>query len=70
MGLLEFLRRLERITPLLVISDLSMQADTASSSDDQLLPQPTSTMRLTLTAYSKEQGKAKQQPDDKPLAPS
>ena len=69
-GLLEFLRRLERITPLLVISDLSMQADTASSSDDQPLPQPTSTMRLTLTAYSKEQGKAKQQPDAEPLAPS
>ena len=69
-GLLEFLRRLERITPLLVISDLSLQADTAAATADQPLPQPTSTMRLTLTAYSKEQVKAKQEPDAKPLAPS
>jgi len=65
-GLLEFLRRLERITPLLVISDLSVQADAA----DQPVPQATSTMRLTLTAYTKEQPKAKPDPDAKPLAPS
>ena len=69
-GLLEFLRRLERITPLLVISDLSVQADAAASAADQPLPQATSTMRLTLTAYTKEQAKTKQQPDAKPLAPS
>ena len=69
-GLLELLRRLERITPLLVISDLSVQADAAASAADQPLPQATSTMRLTLTAYTKEQAKTKQQPDAKPLAPS
>ena len=69
-GLLEFLRRLERITPLLVISDLSVQADAVASAADQPLPQATSTMRLTLTAYTKEQAKPKQQPDAKPLAPS
>ena len=69
-GLLEFLRRLERITPLLVISDLSVQADAAASAADQPLPQATSTMRLTLTAYTKEQAKPKLQPDAKPLAPS
>ena len=69
-GLLEFLRRLERITPLLVISDLSVQADAAASAADQPLPQATSTLRLTLTAYTKEQAKAKPQPDAKPLAPS
>ena len=68
-GLLEFLRRLERITPLLVISDLSMQAD-AASSRDQLSPVAISTMRLTLTAYSKPLPKAKQDPEAKPLAPS
>ena len=65
-GLLEFLRRLERITPLLVISDLSVQANAA----DQPLPQATSTMRLTLTAYSKKQSKKKEDTDAKPLAPS
>ena len=69
-GLLEFLRRLERITPLLVISDLSVQADAAASAADQPLPQATSTMRLTLTAYTKEQANAEPQPDAKPLAPS
>ena len=69
-GLLEFLRRLERITPLLVISDLSVQADAAASAADQPLPQATSTLRLTLTAYTKEQAKAKADPDAKPLAPS
>ena len=69
-GLLQFLRRLERITPLLVISDLSLQADTASAAADQPLPQASSTMRLTLTAYTKQQGKSKSQPDAKPLAPS
>ena len=69
-GLLEFLRRLERITPLLVISDLSVQADAAASAADQPLPQATSTLRLTLTAYTKEQANAEPQPDAKPLAPS
>jgi len=69
-GLLEFLRRLERITPLLVISDLSVQADTASAAADQSLPPASSTMRLTLTAYTKEQPKAKPQPEANPLAPS
>ena len=69
-GLLEFLRRLERITPLLVISDLSVQADAAASAADQPLPQATSTLRLTLTAYTKEQAKANPDPDAKPLAPS
>jgi len=69
-GLLEFLRRLERITPLLVISDLSVQADTASAAADQPLPQASSTMRLTLTAYSKPLPKAKPGPEAKPLASS
>ena len=69
-GLLEFLRRLERITPLLVISDLSVQADTASAAADQSLPPASSTMRLTLTAYSKPLPKAKPDPEAKPLASS
>ena len=69
-GLLEFLRRLERITPLLVISDLSVQADASASAADQPIPQATSTIRLTLTAYTKEQAKAKPELDAKPLAPS
>ena len=69
-GLLEFLRRLERITPLLVISDLSLQADSAASPADQPVPVAISTMRLTLTAYTKAQGKSKSEPDAKPLAPS
>ena len=69
-GLLEFLRRLERITPLLVISDLSLQADAPSSNADQPSPLALSTMRLTLTAYSKALPKGKQDPDAKPLAPS
>ena len=69
-GLLEFLRRLERITPLLVISDLSLQADAPSSSADNPSPLAISTMRLTLTAYSKAAPKAKPDPVAKPLAPS
>ena len=69
-GQLEFLRRLERITPLLVISDLSMQGDASSSSADQPVAEATSTMRLTLTAYSKQPSVPKQNPDAKPLAPS
>ena len=68
-GLLEFLRRLERITPLLVISDLSMQADSGAAGD-QPYSVAISTMRLTLTAYSKPLLKAKPDLDAKPLAPS
>ena len=52
-GLLEFLRRLERITPLLVISELSVQADASSSGADEEAEATLSTMRFTLTAYSK-----------------
>ena len=69
-GQLEFLRRLERITPLLVISDLSMQGDASSSSADQPVAEATSTMRLTLTAYSKQPAVPKQNAAAKPLAPS
>jgi len=67
-GLLEFLRRLERITPLLVISDLSIQADASSSSANEPGVEPISTMRLTLTAYSKQPSASKQPADAKPLA--
>jgi len=64
-GLLEFLRRLERITPLLVISELSVQADAASSGVDEAAEVTLSTMRFTLTAYSKPP-QLQQKPDAKP----
>ena len=64
-GLLEFLRRLERITPLLVISELSVQADASSSGFDEAAEATLSTMRFTLTAYSKPP-QLQQKPDAKP----
>jgi len=69
-GLLQFLRRLERITPLLVISELSVQADASNSAEDQLNTSTQSTMRFILTAYSNPLPKPQLAPDSKPLAPS
>jgi len=56
-GQLEFLRRLERITPLLIISDLSLQADSLGSTTSELEDEATNTMRLTITAYVKKLAK-------------
>ena len=67
-GLLEFLRRLERITPLLVMSDLSLQADSGRASAQEAESQAMNTLRFTVTAYTKPQAATSQKAEAKPLA--
>jgi len=56
-GLLMFLRQLEWVTPLLVISDLSMEAgqEQTQLKQNQAAEKAETTLKFTLTAYSRTQ---------------
>ncbi len=56
-GLLMFLRQLEWVTPLLVISDLSLEAGQvqAETKQNQAAEKAETTLKFTLTAYSRAQ---------------
>jgi len=56
-GLLMFLRQLEWVTPLLVISDLSLEAgqDQTQLKQNQAAEKAETTLKFTLTAYSRAQ---------------